>query len=1308
MGLFGQRQSKGWHQGVDTTAAGRHPGLDASTDQTFPWETLRWRTEIYLGKKGNLTPQEQDTLLTSLVQNHAAKDIAIAACGHAMSTQTIRKFLFSTLSAVSDNNECLPCLQIILIAKRVNPSAVSDAEAYYAEALKNFLETRSRTVGGSLGILFPLLMVDEIALEELLFRQIISLAQTTCAEFATKMEELKSKGLWLSAYHETRWLASLSDTIAASVTPISHAEKVLNTAFPCWRTWAAWQPDQNRLGQWENFTNPQRTILRHLLALEGPDFESRREKTLLLGIVLQTSGTFSSVLGRHSLNIMLQCETQIGTYDMLSRTLSVVDAASSGELRTNCSGVLFPLLTQLIVRISVNGATLQLLEGLITVDDLEVNDTVQRLLLNTEGPETIQTDAVLSLLRKLGNSHYVMLRDAFASHLLDHIWKRIQGMQSDFQGRLRLHHPWRDVALKLMDFYHEIRQASWLRDVSDVEVQRSLHKWPERATVCVLADLRDFAEHASLAWLVKRVDEYCGERLIDCDNVRASCPIDALVSCWPSLFDANRRNLAVAVVQATAHTETQACYRCLAQVPALDDKTVHLLCTIHQEYARGGTARACVNFALYLASEESPEIVASWRPLLHYMIKQHKATLIKETLFLLAAQPWLHWIACLGLVFSDVLRNPFASPAIPQLSLYWWTQRLSWDYLPTIKWFESNLGSETALHCILSGGDGSETMAKSLIQVLDTFSGSGNGRRRPAMQAVTRLLASDGANLREVCDALSLLPQATADGEFACLNILDLHKEKSRQVAEVLSAGWLEASHLTKLDKQVIKALIRVLYSGVNKRSLPSRAETMKVATVYFEQQVAELAELASRLDISRRELRVIDPHGTTALLKALNIKCSSLVDDAITDLPVALVNVVEKVNEMEIELQLPLTHLTELQRTSTGAGDAQSLLIRLLIGDGTSELGFCIHLDNETKDSGDVGHFPWIIRPKSSPPQQQFCRGRASRVKYKLSRILDRHLQHGFTSIEKVHTLMTTRLNNLADSCIVCDEAAPGAKLRRATSCRKPECASIFKQADPEIRLSDAWQDPTVAGLLLGMIYASAQSGNLALLPDCPVIEAAKITQLLNKLPPKTDFTAERLALTFKLLDCSTADLLSWMCCSYRGFLVSASGALRVPNLPNGTHQFVLANASPELETSFAAHRTKQASSKILFHGTSLDRLYAILCQGLRELSGTPLARHGAAHGKGIYMADEPSTSWFYANPRPTLGWSKSIYKNTRVLLGCEFVGISQTPVGGIHVISDASMLMVRYIFLFPSGATAPRAADMTPAMLSGIASLR
>ncbi|KAF2647450.1 hypothetical protein K491DRAFT_569114, partial [Lophiostoma macrostomum CBS 122681] len=53
---------------------------------------------------------------------------------------------------------------------------------------------------------------------------------------------------------------------------------------------------------------------------------------------------------------------------------------------------------------------------------------------------------------------------------------------------------------------------------------------------------------------------------------------------------------------------------------------------------------------------------------------------------------------------------------------------------------------------------------------------------------------------------------------------------------------------------------------------------------------------------------------------------------------------------------------------------------------------------------------------------------------------------------------------------------------------------------------------------------------------------------------------------------------------------------------MPAGTHQFVLANAAPELEHAFAKQLPRyNPTTRVLFHGTSLDRLPSILAQGLK-----------------------------------------------------------------------------------------------------------
>lgn len=323
-----------------------------------------------------------------------------------------------------------------------------------------------------------------------------------------------------------------------------------------------------------------------------------------------------------------------------------------------------------------------------------------------------------------------------------------------------------------------------------------------------------------------------------------------------------------------------------------------------------------------------------------------------------------------------------------------------------------------------------------------------------------------------------------------------------------------------------------------------------------------------------------------------------------------------------------------------------------------------------------------------------------------------------------------------MSRSCVVCGSGK--AQLQRSITCQKPNCRSTFSVADCEIILADIWQNPSVADLLLTMVNAAAVSGKMDLLPNCPVNDATQVLNLLRQLPT-VDALKKHLSscinvygASFRLSKALTGyssasdhlrQVLTWACNGNRGFLTPAVDQFRIPGF--GTHQFLLANAAPELEMAFAAHiktphspfgiprsffGIPHSSFDVLFHGTSLERLHAILCQGLRILSNTPLGLHGASYGSGIYTADEPATSLIYARASPCgSGWKHSAFSNHRVLLGCEFVGQKPTGSGGIYVITDPTRLMVRYIFLLdPSTTYAPQAKDVTPAMQSVFASLR
>jgi hypothetical protein len=368
-------------------------------------------------------------------------------------------------------------------------------------------------------------------------------------------------------------------------------------------------------------------------------------------------------------------------------------------------------------------------------------------------------------------------------------------------------------------------------------------------------------------------------------------------------------------------------------------------------------------------------------------------------------------------------------------------------------------------------------------------------------------------------------------------------------------------------------------------------------------------------------------------------------------------------------------------------------------------------HMPGAFPPESSSQHSPWFIVKDQRDQNLEdhglpACQAQITRITYQLGRVLSKHLLQGSRPIAETYYLFKTAIDGLRQNCLVCGLAI-GVRLQRATVCPKPVCRATWLKASLNVQLADFHQDSQVADLLLTAVQAAAHSGNMALLPGCTESTPAMVTLLLGQLPSVTTLqTTANLNATFTSLGKRTEALVSWSLGNHGGYLVSATGPLRIPSIP-GAHQFVLANAAPDLEKFFAA-QMNNLPTHVMFHGTSLDRLYAILCQGLRVCSGTNLMRHGAASGNGIYVTDTPATALAYAQVygSSTGGWSSPAFSNVRVLLGCEASGT--VPAGGIRVVANPSQLILRYVFIMTAGAVAPQSQHIVPSMMSVFASLR
>src|ERR1700748_117355 len=82
------------HQQIDKIAGNSRP-----CDTNFPWDDIRSYIDTCIKKqKGISIPHGLDSFLSEFIKNHDAKDIAIAACAHALSTEATTNLLRNLLA----------------------------------------------------------------------------------------------------------------------------------------------------------------------------------------------------------------------------------------------------------------------------------------------------------------------------------------------------------------------------------------------------------------------------------------------------------------------------------------------------------------------------------------------------------------------------------------------------------------------------------------------------------------------------------------------------------------------------------------------------------------------------------------------------------------------------------------------------------------------------------------------------------------------------------------------------------------------------------------------------------------------------------------------------------------------------------------------------------------------------------------------------------------------------------------------------------------------------------------------------------
>ncbi|KAF2821837.1 hypothetical protein CC86DRAFT_101224 [Ophiobolus disseminans] len=356
----------------------------------------------------------------------------------------------------------------------------------------------------------------------------------------------------------------------------------------------------------------------------------------------------------------------------------------------------------------------------------------------------------------------------------------------------------------------------------------------------------------------------------------------------------------------------------------------------------------------------------------------------------------------------------------------------------------------------------------------------------------------------------------------------------------------------------------------------------------------------------------------------------------------------------------VPLPLFDQIQRTALDIHqDAQTIFVNLWKDANHQVVQFCLHLDQEnTLDRHDYDtvekHTPWNVY--NGQPYRAFC-GTPNRLLYQLNRFVQKYFQHG---VDRTGNLLfwdelNDYLHDMHGRCVCCGQGLGTDKaLFRSTACSRT-CSLELRTSQLRIRCAEAYEPGLSFRLLLTAIKVAMQHGYFAHLPPLPMnvsqhqIQTAISAMLNNWAGFREQIRRETIYGEVELS-------VSWVLTAYRGCLAwwrDAPSAI-FPHL--GLGQVFLVNSRPEIEKAFQKNqRCAGGNTTLVYHGTSIDRLYPVLWEGLQVLSDTELSATGAKFGRGIYTASNSADAAGYSRRTDDVPADQAPYD--LVLLVCELL---------------------------------------------------
>jgi hypothetical protein len=1329
-----EKRSRQWHEQIQRLTWGGFPSpgsvkMEFCLSYPCPFvneiQPLQQCTDDYLVKFGRLSDIDRDTKLNALIRGAEHELSAFLACCHRLSVSEILLWISTISRKAMSSSQTHTYLDIILAISDLNASFLRRTEAQTAGNLKVLIdfndkypemEYTSHNAPGSHTVMVAATKAFQAAKEVIVElssgrkniwpEALKGIVKTFYACLQDTMVQLRSPNLW--------------DLAISYVKPMVIDAKWAHLVRFCDPTdpyqpgslhlaWQHWNPDPAHLDIVTWMPSPWRDMptFRNLFVLVGPDFEMGRYPTFLERHIREA--VIPNFVCVEKVGILAKPNFGVELRTVVHKLLEVIERAARQPVSIDGSRPQLELIQCMLAEGIVNENHVQILDAIIGNNSIsaEAMQIYHHFLTNGSSslsnaglPESKPKAALLrEMLGTLHTPAFFLVKESVGVLAGDIIARELNAQFSSLRSHL-----WSQGSLSLdrfaecLEYISLLKGDGWLRNLVEASTRSTALAMPEAERINSILTFQSHV-HSQVqeeAELHRVITAYAECLLFGSSTYEVSDSEMDLATALYKVTTDNGPEMRLVAFRVGGWTHITMGDRVFIISTIHKTKTSQIFAERLESATRSDLA--CVKLARLLCLG-GVENISAWCRMLEIMIAPLSETIYETTTLNLDLTAWINWLNDIRTLFTPNNMTILAT-GLRHKWLHEWTKRLE-----TRQFYFSKLSA-------IFGRTGpgmkkiyaSFERPESMLRLLDQIAKCNEKNYAACRFLFIRMPLTNTREMKELYKILRFLGRSPETDNPVLLKLRSIFELSDHELMYGMLLVWSQSSLNSKsLNGWPEKETFTDVLQSVNLTADERRACIQSVSE-HIASRYDDFRSRVSGLRCIRTNLKLHDSEKTTVFLKSLGMKDQG----GMFYIPAHLTDFVDEVKPRIFDLYFPLDNLKPVQRLALGVEEARNLVVRVELLNGLGRPVFKVRLDlnnsnnrKATSKAEGEDHEPIFLKVTAFMTAKE-----QDKALFAVGRILWHHFASGVDDIEDIYSVVWEYLENM-NRCAVC-LAELHVKFVCFTTCQKTAC--VNSEVWGRMKLLE--MNPKVLDLFLLSAMSVTIIGNTRLLPLCPtsISEPVQLRYLMDSVPDTSSLRSALTVPTPALESTQVYTLLKYLA-SFRVFITEATGLLRIPSLP-GVHQFVIWNSTPEVEglrAKWFGRDRREGGSQVVFHGTSFDRLFPILSEGLKALSGTQWQSNGATYGSGIYCSPDLSLALWYATKGHK--WQNTmIGDGYRLVLSCELAGNARqvTADGRIMVVDDATQLSARYLLLFPATATAPESRFVEPAMKSAFGLIR